>query len=128
MTTRWRDNDVYGHMNNAVYYEYVDACVNHWIQASGTLPVPGGPVIGLVAETGCVFHAALGFPRSVEAGLAVSHIGNSSVRYEVGLFDQGGTKAAAEAHFVHVYVDAESHRPVPIPDGFRAALQGLQRV
>ncbi|WP_232823139.1 acyl-CoA thioesterase [Oceanibium sediminis] len=126
MTTRWRDNDVYGHMNNAVYYEYVDACVNGWIIASGALEVPHGPVIGLVVETGCVFHAALGFPAPLDAGLAVAHVGTSSVRYQVGLFAPDAPTPAAEAHFVHVYVDSGTRRPVPLPADFRAALGRLQ--
>ncbi|MEM9228652.1 MAG: thioesterase family protein [Pseudomonadota bacterium] len=127
MTTRWRDNDVYGHMNNAVYYEYVDAAVNGWIIASDTLPVPSGPVVGLVVESHCVFHAALGFPGCIETGLKVARVGTSSVVYGVGLFEASADVAAAEARFVHVYVDAQSRRPVPLPRDFRAALQALVR-
>ncbi|MEM8787378.1 MAG: thioesterase family protein [Pseudomonadota bacterium] len=125
MTTRWRDNDVYGHMNNAVYYEYVDAAVNGWIIDTGTLPIPDGPVVGLVVETSCVFHESLGFPDDVVAGLRVSRIGNSSVQYEVGLFRAQADAAAAEARFVHVYVDSQTRRPTPLPGAFRAALAGL---
>lgn len=126
MTTRWRDNDAYGHMNNAVYYEYVDACVNAWLLREGGLVVPGGDLIGLVVETGCVFHASLGWPEPVTAGLAVAKIGTSSVRYEVGLFGEGDL-AAAEAHFTHVYVNANSRRPEPLPTDFRARLETLLR-
>lgn len=125
MTTRWRDNDVYGHMNNAVYYEYVDACVNGWIIGSGTLDVPHGPVVGLVVETGCVFHDSLGFPDRVDTGLGVAHIGTTSVQYRIGLFRQDSDLAAAEARFTHVYVTAETRRPVPLPTAFRAALKAL---
>ena len=124
-TTRWRDNDVYAHMNNVVFYEYVDTAVNAWILESGALRIPDGPVVGLVAETRCVFRAPLGFPDPVDCGLRVAHIGNSSVRYELGLFRGDADVAAAEAMFVHVYVDAQSHRPVPLPGDFRAALETL---
>ncbi|MXU63849.1 acyl-CoA thioesterase [Oceanomicrobium pacificus] len=128
MTTRWRDNDVYAHMNNATYYEYVDTAVNGWLARSGALDVPGGPVIGLVAETGCRFHAPLGFPAPVEAGLAVAHLGRSSVVYRVGLFAESVDAAAADARFVHVYVDRDTRRPVPLPDRLRDALTGLLRM
>ena len=126
LQTRWRDNDVYGHMNNAVFYEYIDTAVNHWIVETGALPVPSGGVVGLVVETRCVFHAALGFPDPVDCGLRVAHIGTSAVRYELGLFRGDATQAAAEAHFVHVYVDAATHRPAPVPEAFRAALETLR--
>lgn len=127
MTTRWQDNDVYGHMNNAVYHEFVDACVNGWIMRTGTLDIPHGDVIGLVVETGCVFHESLGFPDPVDCGLRVERIGNSSVRYEVGLFRHKAEQAAAEARLIHVYVDSETRKPVPIPTAFRAALDGITR-
>lgn len=127
MTTRWRDNDVYGHLNNAVYYEYVDTAVNGWIIDSGALEVPHGPVVGLVAETGCVYHAAIRYPDRIGAGLRVARLGTSSVSYEVGLFRNDDDEASAEARFVHVYVDARTHRPVPLPDPFRDALRPLVR-
>lgn len=125
MTTRWRDNDVYGHLNNAVYYEYVDACVNNWLIERSPLVIPGGPVVGLVVETGCVFHASLTYPGRVETGLRVGRVGTTSVLYEIGLFAEGADAAAAEARFTHVYVDAESHRPRPLDAAFRAALERL---
>ncbi len=124
-TTRWRDNDVYAHMNNAVYYEYVDALVNGWLMRSGGLEVPGGAVIGLVVETRCVFYASLGFPDSVEAGLKVVRIGTSSVTYGIGLFRPGAGTAAAAAQFTHVCVDRADRRPVPIPESLHRALAGL---
>ena len=127
MTTRWQDNDVYGHMNNAVYYEFVDACVNAWIMRTGALDIPHGDVIGLVVETACVFHESLGFPQPVDCGLRVGRIGNSSVQYEIGLFAHGAEQAAAEARFIHVYVDAATRKPVPLPPAFRAALDGIRR-
>lgn len=123
--TRWRDNDVYAHMNNAVYYEYVDALVNGWLIRSGALEIPDGPVIGLVVETSCVFHDSLGFPEPLEAGLGVARIGTTSVTYAVGLFRPGAPQAAAAARFTHVCVDRRSRRPVPLPDPLRAALEAL---
>ncbi len=123
--TRWRDNDVYAHMNNAVYYEYVDTLVNGWLIRNGALGVPDGPVICLVAETGCTFHGALGFPEPVEGGLRVDRVGTSSITYGVGLFAPGAPTAAAFARFVHVCVARETRRPVPVPDGLRAALRAI---
>ncbi|MEL6582873.1 MAG: thioesterase family protein [Pseudomonadota bacterium] len=125
MTTRWRDNDVYAHMNNAVFYEYVDSVVNGWILETGTLEIPHGPVVGLVVASSCTFSASLGFPDPVEAGLGVSKIGNSSVTYTVVLARSGQKGVAAEASFTHVYVDAKTHRPVPLPAAFRTALEGI---
>jgi acyl-CoA thioester hydrolase len=124
--TRWRDNDVYAHMNNAVYYEYVDSVVNGWLIRTGALDLPDGSVIGLVVETGCVFHASLGFPGRVEAGLRVRRIGRSSVTYEIGLFAEGAQQTAAEAHFTHVCVDRASRRPVALPERLRDALEALR--
>ncbi len=123
--TRWRDNDVYRHMNNAVYYEYVDTLVNGWLVRHGGLDVPGGPVVCLVAETGCRFFASLGFPDPVEAGLRLERVGRSSVAYGIGLFRPGLEEEAARARFVHVCVDPASHRPVPVPEALRAALAAL---
>lgn len=126
MATRWRDNDVYAHMNNAVFYEYVDSVVNGWIVGTGTLEIPHGPVVGLVVQSDCIFHASLGFPTPVTGGLRVGKVGRSSVRYEVGLFDGAADSASAEAGFTHVYVDSTTRRPVELPDPFRAAVESLQ--
>jgi len=126
-TTRWQDNDVYGHMNNVVYYEYVDTAVNRWLIASGAIDIPHGPVVGLVVETNCTFHAALGFPAPLETGLSVERIGTSSVTYNIGLFANGVTDAAAQANFTHVYVDSKSRRPVPIPPALRTALGSISK-
>jgi acyl-CoA thioester hydrolase len=123
--TRWRDNDVYGHMNNAVYYEYVDSVVNVWLSERGGLAVPGGPVICLVVESGCIFRASLGFPGEIEAGLRALKVGTSSITYGIGLFAAGAEAAAAEARFVHVCVDRETRTPVSIPEPLKAALAGL---
>ncbi len=123
--TRWRDNDVYAHMNNAVFYEYVDTLVNGWLIRSGALDIPNGPVVCLVVETGCSFFADLGFPDPVEAGLRVDRIGDSSIAYGVALFRPGAAEAAARARFVHVCVDRHSRRPAPIPPVLRTALAAL---
>jgi acyl-CoA thioester hydrolase len=126
MTTRWRDNDVFGHVNNVVYLEYVDTCVNAWLLETGALDVLGGDVVGLAVESACTYFASLSFPGLVEAGLRVARLGNTSVTYEVGLFGEGEAEAAAVASFTHVYVGRETRRPVPLPEGFREALRGLE--
>ncbi|MGE4612309.1 MAG: thioesterase family protein [Paracoccaceae bacterium] len=125
MTTRWRDNDVYGHMNNVVFYEYVDSAVNMWLMENASLDIPNGEIVGLVVETACTFHGPLKFPEPLDVGLRVSRIGNSSVTFEVGLFSDGARNAAAEARFTHVYVNEKTRKPVPLPDGLRAALKQL---
>ena len=123
--TRWADNDAYGHVNNVVYYAWFDTAVNGYLIEAGALDIHAGSTIGLVIETRCNYFASLAFPQQVEAGLRVAHLGRSSVRYEVGLFAAGAPEAAAAGHFIHVYVDRESRRPVELPDALRAALQPL---
>ncbi len=128
--TRWNDNDIYGHVNNAVYYTWFDSLVNNWLIETGVLSLltareQGSDQIGLVVDTGCQYFAPLSYPQIVRAGLCVARIGNSSVRYEIGLFETGGKTACAQGHFVHVYVDANSRKPKPIPDRFRTALEAL---
>jgi acyl-CoA thioester hydrolase len=124
--TRWMDNDQYGHVNNAAYYSFVDSAVNGWlIEATGT-DVRKLPAIGIVAETGCRFLGEMSFPDVVYAGLRLEKLGNSSVIYRVGLFRNDEPSASAVARFVHVYVDSESRRPVPVPAPIRAALEGLR--
>lgn len=125
ITTRWMDNDVYGHVNNVTYYSYFDTVVNRYLIEAGALDIHAGPVIGLVVETHCNYFAPLAFPREVVAGLRVAHVGSSSVRYEIGLFDGDAPQAAACGHFVHVYVDRETRRPVPLPEALKRALSGL---
>ena len=127
MTTRWRDNDVYNHINNAVFYEYVDTGVNAWIRLEAGLEVPHAEVVGLVVNSSCDFFAPLSFPGNVTAGVAVSKIGRSSVTYRVGLFADQDEQAAADARFTHVYVGRDSRRPVDLPPPFRAALDGIYR-
>ncbi len=126
ITTRWMDNDVYGHVNNVTYYSYFDTAVNRYLIEAGVLDIHAGEVIGLVIETHCNYFAPLAFPKNVEAGIRVAHIGKSSVRYEIGLFDEGQTQSAASGHFVHVYVDRETRRPTALPENFVKALQRLQ--
>jgi acyl-CoA thioester hydrolase len=126
ISTRWMDNDIYGHVNNVVYYSYFDTAVNQYLIEAGVLDIHGGDVIGLVIETHCNFFASLAFPRPVHAGIRVAHIGKSSVRYEIGLFDDGAATTAASGHFVHVYVDRETRRPVPLSAPLVEALKALQ--
>jgi acyl-CoA thioester hydrolase len=126
IATRWMDNDVYGHVNNVVYYSFFDTAVNRYLIEAGALDIHRSAVIGLVVETRCNYFAPLEFPQIVEAGLRVAHLGSSSVRYEIGLFAAGAAESAASGHFVHVYVDRETRRPVPLPPVLRAALQPLQ--
>jgi acyl-CoA thioester hydrolase len=125
MGTRWRDNDAYGHMNNVVFYEFFDTVVNLWLIEDAGLPVPGGDVVGLVVETGCTFHASLGWPHPVIAGLRVDRLGRTSIAYGIGLFREGEVLAAAEGRFTHVYVDAATRQPVPLPAALRAAAAAI---
>jgi acyl-CoA thioester hydrolase len=123
--TRWMDNDVYGHVNNVVYYSYFDTVVNRYLIEAGALDIANGPVIGFVVETSCRYRAPISFPEALTAGLRVARLGGSSVRYEIALFREGEDEAAAEGHFVHVYVDRATRRPTPLPDALRAALSPL---
>lgn len=123
--TRWADNDVYGHVNNVVYYSYFDTAVNRHLIEAGVLDIETSPVVGLVAETRCAFFSSLKFPDLVTVGLKVVHLGNSSVRYELGVFRNEEETASAVGQFVHVYVDRASGRPVPIPPAFRALMNTL---
>ncbi len=125
ISTRWMDNDVYGHVNNVVYYSWFDTAVNAYLIEQGVLDIHGGNTIGLVVETQCNYFAPLAFPQRVDAGIRVARIGSSSVRYEVGLFADDQTLCAAKGHFVHVYVDRITRRPVSIPKALQAVLQNL---
>ena len=119
------DNDVYGHVNNVVYYSWFDTAVNAHLIEQGVLDIHAGETIGLVIETQCNYFAPLAFPQTVEAGIRVARLGGSSVRYEVGLFAQGDALTAACGHFVHVYVDRHSRRPVALPARLRQVLEAL---
>jgi acyl-CoA thioester hydrolase len=123
--TRWKDNDVYGHVNNVEYYSYFDTVINEWLITQGGLDIHAGEVIGVCAESHCEFRGALGFPEPVEAHLRVGQLGRSSVRYELMLARAGATEPAATGWFVHVFVNRESRRPVDIPAGIRDALERL---
>ena len=125
--TRWMDNDVYLHVNNVVYYSYFDTVINRYLIDEGGLDIQGSPVIGIAVETMCRFRKSFAFPEVVDAGLRVGHLGNSSVRYEIGLFGAGEDAARAEGHFVHVFVDRTTNKPVPIPGRIREALGRLKR-
>lgn len=122
VSTRWADNDAYGHVNNTVYYEWFDSAVNAWLIAQGLLDIAKGDPIALVVETRCTFAAPLAFPRPVEVGLAVASLGRSSIRYRIGVFAEGADSAAAEGEFVHVVVDRTTRKPVEIPAEWREKL------
>jgi len=123
--TRWNDNDVYGHVNNMVFYGYFDSVVSGFLVSRGGLDTVKAPVIGVVVESMCRYHHPISFPEVIDAGLRVGRLGRSSVRYEIGIFRQGSDKAAADGHFVHVFVDRETMRPAEIPEAIRAALAPL---
>ncbi|WP_405063072.1 acyl-CoA thioesterase [Kribbella sp. NBC_01505] len=125
ITLRWKDNDVYGHVNNVEYYSFFDTVINDFLIRVGGLDIHGGAVIGLCVDSQCTFKASLEFPGVVDAGLRVSQLGNSSVRYDIGLFRQDSAEPAATGRFVHVFVDRVERRPVPIPDRIREALEGI---
>lgn len=123
--TRWKDNDIYGHVNNVEYYSYFDTAINHYLITEGGLDIHSGETIGVCAESHCRFLAAVAFPDPVEAGLRVGHLGNSSVKYEIGLFNPDGSPLA-EGWFVHVFVDRASRRPAGVPEAIRSALGKLE--
>jgi acyl-CoA thioester hydrolase len=122
VATRWHDNDIYGHINNVVYYSYFDTVVNAYAVAQGALDIHAGDAIGIVVESGCRYHAPLAFPQCVEVGLRVDRIGRSSIRYSIGLFATGDDTAAAEGQFVHVMVDRLTRKPVDVPPRLRQSL------
>ena len=126
ITTRWMDNDAYGHVNNVVYYSWFDTVVNEYLIAQGVLDVTGGAVIGLVVETQCRYFSELAFPQPVDLGLRIGRLGTSSARYEIGVFAEGEPAASAQGHFVHVYVDRATRRPTALPAPLRAALERIQ--
>jgi acyl-CoA thioester hydrolase len=125
ITTRWADNDAYGHVNNTIYYSWFDTAVNAWLIEAGLLDIAGDP-IGLVVETGCRYAAPLAYPEPVDIGLGIERLGTSSVTYRIGIFGRGAMAAAAEGHFTHVYVDRISRRPVALPQAWRAKLETIQ--
>jgi acyl-CoA thioester hydrolase len=126
ISTRWMDNDAYGHVNNVVYYSWFDTVVNAHLIEQGALDIQQSETIGLVVETQCNYFAPVEFPQTVEAGLRVAKLGSSSVRYEVGLFLKGEPLTVAKGHFVHVYVDRASRRPTDLPPRLKRVLEALQ--
>lgn len=124
-TTRWADNDAYGHINNTVFYQWFDSAVNAWLVGQGLLEIEAGDPIALVVDTRCSYFAPLAFPQPVDIGLAVAQLGRSSVRYRIGVFAAGSERAAAQGEFVHVLVDRTSRRPVEIPQNWRRALGAI---
>jgi acyl-CoA thioester hydrolase len=125
LATRWMDNDIYGHVNNVVYYSYFDTVINRWLIDEGGLDIAAGPVIGLCVESRCAYLKPVAFPDALEGGLRVSHLGRSSVRYEIAIFLTGEDAAVAQGDFVHVFVDRASRRPAEMPAGIRQALSRL---
>lgn len=125
-TTRWSDNDAYGHVNNTIFYQWFDSAVNSWLVEQEMLDIASGDPIGLVVETRCSYFAPLTFPMDVEVGLAVASLGRSSIRYRIGVFASGENRAAAQGEFVHVVVDREKRRPVEIPASWRTKLDAIR--
>ncbi len=126
--TRWMDNDIYGHVNNVVYYSYFDTVINEYLIRDGGLDIQQGTIIGVAVETMCRFKKSLCFPQTVDAGLRVGKLGRSSVRYEIGLFAENDPEPAANGHFVHVFVDRATMKPVDIPGPIRTCLEKLAAV
>jgi len=125
ITTRWHDNDIYGHVNNVVYYSYFDSAVNAYLIEQGGLDIHEGEVVGFVVSSSCDYFASIAFPDALDVGLRVGKLGNSSVQYELAIFKAGEAQACAAGRFVHVFVDRASNRPTPIPSGLRRALAAL---
>ena len=125
ITTRWHDNDIYGHVNNVVYYSYFDSAVNAYLIERGGLDIHKGEVVGFVVSSSCDYFASIAFPDVLEVGLRVGKLGNSSVQYELAIFKAGEAQACAAGRFVHVFVDRASNRPTPIPNNLRRALEAL---
>jgi len=125
ITTRWSDNDIYGHVNNVTYYAFFDTAANRYLIEEGGLDISDGSIVGYVVSSRCDYHAPVTYPEAIEAGLRVDRLGNSSVQYGIAIFRQGERQAVAHGYFVHVFVDRATDRPVPIPDTLRAALARL---
>lgn len=125
ISTRWSDNDTYGHINNVIYYSYFDSVANRYLIEEGGLDIADGAVVGYVVSSGCDYHAPASYPEAIEGGLRVDRLGNSSVQYGIAIFREGEDEALAHGHFVHVFVNRAANRSVPIPEGLRAALEKL---
>ncbi|SHF89463.1 acyl-CoA thioester hydrolase [Microbulbifer donghaiensis] len=127
ITTRWMDNDIYGHVNNVTYYSYFDSAVNRYLIEEGGLDIHSAPVVGFVVNSSCDYRMPIAYPDEIEAGLRVERLGNSSVTYGVGIFRRGEESACAVGSFTHVFVDRAANRPVPIPAQIRNALAAISR-
>lgn len=127
ITTRWSDNDLYGHVNNVTYYSYFDTAANRYLIEEGGLDILNAAIIGVVVESHCNYHSGVAYPQNLEAGLRVDKLGKRSVTYGIGIFEEGATQASANGHFVHVFVERASSTPVPIPEPIRHALTRISR-
>ena len=125
-STRWSDNDIYGHVNNVIYYAYFDTAINRYLIEEGGLDISDGSIVGYVVNSGCEYHAPISYPEAIEAGVRVDRLGNSSVQYGIAIFREGEQIAAAHGHVVHVFVERAENRSVPIPQNLRTALERLQ--
>lgn len=125
ITTRWKDNDIYGHVNNVTYYAYFDTIANQYLIEEGGLNIHADPTVGFVVNSGCNYYAPIAFPDKLKGGLRVNRLGNSSVEYGIAIFKEGEDVAVADGHFVHVFVDKASNKSVPIPEGIKQALQAI---
>lgn len=125
ISTRWSDNDIYGHVNNVAYYSYFDTAANRYLIEQGGLDISDGRIVGYVVKSGCDYHSPITYPEGIEAGIRVDRMGNSSVQYGIAIFREGVAEAAAHGHFVHVFVERAANKSVPIPTGLRAALERL---
>ena len=126
ITTRWMDNDIYGHVNNVAYYSFFDTAANQFLIERGGLDIAAGVVIGLVVESKCEYHAPLAYPEQLRAGVRVDNLGNRAVTYGIAIFSARDERAAAHGHFVHVFVDRATRAPTPIPASLRAALETIR--
>ncbi len=127
ITTRWSDNDLYGHVNNVTYYSYFDTVANRYLIEAGGLDIHRAQVIGVVVESHCNYHSAVAYPQNLEAGLRVDKLGTRSVTYGIGIFEAGAQQASANGHFVHVFVERANNTPAPVPDAIRRALEKIVR-
>lgn len=126
ITTRWMDNDIYGHINNVTYYSFFDSAANRFLIERGKLDIASGSIIGLVVESKCAYHAPLAYPQALRAGVRVDHLGNRAVTYGIAIFSEEDPLAAAHGHFVHVFVDRITRTPTAIPAELRSALESIR--
>ena len=127
ISTRWSDNDIYGHVNNVMYYSFFDTAANRYLIEEGGLDINDGSIVGFVVNSGCEYHAPISYPEPIEAGLRIDRLGNSSVQYGIAIFKEGIEKAVAHGHFVHVFVDRAANKSVSIPPQLRTALERITR-